>query len=113
MATLGLAPDALAFMRQFIAARFWKFAKTYAKTAPHEYHVRHFRPGDADFERFVGIIREHGYDRQFWGRTYRTFDLDGQQYWTMGAPVAETMIINRAPVGAAASVEREKGGVTS
>ena len=24
------------------------------------------------------------------------FDIDGRQYWTMGAPIEETIIINRA-----------------
>ena len=41
-------------------------------------------------------IREHGY-RQRWGPyNHHHIDLDGWKYWTMGAPLAETILINRA-----------------
>ncbi|MCX5673843.1 MAG: helix-turn-helix transcriptional regulator [Planctomycetota bacterium] len=110
----GPGPADLAFMRQFIAACRWQFAETYAKTAPHEYTVRGWLPGpagQADFEAFVKAIRACGYDRAFRGRTYRTLDVDGQKYWTMGAPVAKTTVINRAPAEPRECAgESKKGG---
>ncbi|MCX5675796.1 MAG: helix-turn-helix transcriptional regulator [Planctomycetota bacterium] len=95
-------PADLAFLRQFIAARRWQFAETYAKTAPHEYNVRGWLPGpqdQADFERFVTLVRACGYDRTFRRRTYRSLDVDGFTYWSMGAPVPATTVINRAALG--------------
>jgi len=111
----GPAPDALAFMRQFIAARRWKFAETYAKTAPHEYTVRGWRPGprdQADFERFVTLVRERGRDAPWGRRVHRYLEVDGFKYWTMGAPVGKTTVINREPLAgpAGAAVRGDKKG---
>ena len=46
------------------------------------------------FELFVRHIREH----RFGGRSYTYFEVDGWKYWTMGAPVEETRVINCARV---------------
>jgi hypothetical protein len=83
--------------RAFIESCTWTFAKT-MPWAPHEYLVRR----NVDNDKFVGLvklIREKG-ERRKWGR-YRSvyFDLDGWSYWTMGAPVAITIIVNRAKIG--------------
>ena len=88
---ITIAPEIL----DFIHTAQWRFAKTMPQ-CPHEYVVREWWPDQEQvFERLVMLIREHGYDAQFAGRTYRYLDIDGWQYWTMGAPLEETTIINR------------------
>lgn len=85
--------------RAFIAGNTWIFAKTYAKTAPHEYVVKTKLPSDEmrqEFEWMVVLIREHGYEAEFWGKVHTYLDIDGKKYWTMGEPLEETIILNRA-----------------
>jgi hypothetical protein len=41
------------------------------------------------------LIRRHGYDADFEGRTYTYLDIDDHSYWSMGAPLEETVVINR------------------
>lgn len=83
----------------FIEGSRWIFAKTMPQI-PHEYTLRK-HADEAEFEAAVAFIREHGY-RARWGRYNHTyFDVDGWQYWTMGAPVGETILINRAELGGA------------
>jgi hypothetical protein len=83
----------------FIRGHEWRFAKTMPH-APHWYVVRQKCRDDEEFQRFVVHIRNHGY-RQRFGRAYYTcFDwpVDGviHKFWTMGAPLQITIIINRA-----------------
>ena len=56
---------------------------------------------DEAFHWFVLHIREHGYRAEYGGREYTYLEVDAWRYWTMGAPVAETTIINRAKVSQA------------
>jgi len=89
--------NAMDFARKYISSVRWIFAKTYAATAPHEYTLRKEKPGlDADFVSFVKLIRVKGYDAKFWDKTHRYLDIDGHQYWTMGDPLEDTILINRA-----------------
>jgi hypothetical protein len=87
-------------LRKFIESRQWVFAKTMPQW-PHEYTVRKFQDSkdeQAQFEQAVAFIRAHGEPRTFapTGRRAVYFDIDERQYWTMGAPIEETVIINRA-----------------
>jgi hypothetical protein len=62
---------------------------------PHEYLVRD-RVGDEDlFVQLIEHIRSHGYEGTFYRKPITYYDEDGMTYWTMGAPVEETIIINR------------------
>ncbi|MDZ4806432.1 MAG: hypothetical protein SGI90_16380 [Candidatus Eisenbacteria bacterium] len=70
---------------------------TYAKTLPawpHEYLVRE-RVDEELFERLVTHIRSNGYEGRFYQKTITYYEEDGLLYWTMGAPLDETIIINR------------------
>ena len=78
----------------FVANEKWTFAKTYAETWPHEYIVRD-RVDENLFVELVNHIRKHGYAGRFYSKPITYFDQDGYTYWTMGAPVEETIIINR------------------
>jgi hypothetical protein len=97
-------PEDVEFMRNYIASVRWKFAKSYAKTAPHEYTVRNWDDGewteeqDRDFVRAVEIIRKYGYPERYWSKIHWYFAIDGLKYWTMGYPLDITKIINRADV---------------
>ncbi len=81
-------------VRTFVESTVWKFAKTYAATWPHEYVVRD-RVDDGLFLMLVRHIRSHGYEGRFYRKPITYFDEDGMVYWTMGAPVEETTIVNR------------------
>jgi hypothetical protein len=82
--------------REFINGSRWKFAKTMA-SIPHEYTVKDWAPERLDlFYEAVTFIREHGYKGKFFSKTYMYYDVDERQYWTMGAPLLETVLINRA-----------------
>ena len=84
-----LPPELLAFVNE----QKWVFAKT-MPTWPHEYIVRE-RVDEELFERLVRHIRTHGYEGKFYHKTLTYYDEDGMMYWTMGAPLEETTIINQ------------------
>lgn len=86
------------WLRGFIKGAQWVFAKTMPES-PHWYTLRRTNV-TADFERAVMDIRTHGYLRRYKGYDYTSYDLDGWYYWTMGAPIAETILINRAQIDA-------------
>lgn len=82
----------------FIQTSQWRFAKTMPEI-PHEYVVRNWRPDkEPIFERFVMLIRKRGYDAKFFDTTYRYLEIASWKYWTMGDPVKETGLINRAKI---------------
>lgn len=77
----------------FIASSHWTFAKTMPQW-PHEYLVRD-RVDEQLFVRLVCHIRANGYQGKFYRKNITYYDADGMVYWTMGAPLKETIIINR------------------
>jgi hypothetical protein len=83
-------PDAL---REFIDSSQWTFAKTMPKW-PHEYIVRE-RVDEELFVQLVRHIRANGYDGKFYRNSITCFDEGKMVYWTMGAPLGETIIVNR------------------
>jgi hypothetical protein len=84
----------LDFCRELIAKSRWIFAKTMPQN-PHYYMLRKEYASDAEFVRFVEIIRRYGYRYQYGGYWYIQLDVDEWFYWTMGAPLEETILINR------------------
>ena len=83
-------PDAL---REFIDSLQWTFAKTMPEW-PHEYIVRE-RVDENLFVQLVRHIRANGYEGKFYRKSITYYDDGGLVYWTMGAPLEETIIINR------------------
>ncbi len=90
--------------RSYIAKVTWQFAKTMPQW-PHEYTVRQWRLDlEPEFFALVALIRREGIIKPWppeaaqprYRHTY--LELDGWDYWTMGAPVPETTVINRALV---------------
>jgi hypothetical protein len=80
----------------FVAASSWRFASTMPQS-PHWYTLRG-EGAASGFDGAVRFIRQHGHEVWFRGRPYICYDLDGWRYWSMGAPVAETILINRARI---------------
>jgi len=88
----------MAWFRQFISDTFWKPARTYAKTAPHEYTVREWAPlRDDHFVHAVITIRQYGDIEYFYRKPFTYLFLDGLKYWTMGESLDKTTLINRCP----------------
>ena len=88
--------------RAYICEVRWQFAKTMPQW-PHEDTLRKWRQDlEVDFFAFVALIRRDGIVKP-WppevaaSRYHHTYlELDGWEYWSMGAPVSETTLINRA-----------------
>ena len=88
--------------RTYITRVRWQFAKTMPQW-PHEYTVRQWCPErEVEFEAFVLLIRRIGTIKPWPPRTPRYhhtyLTIDEWEYWTMGAPLSETTVINRASV---------------
>jgi hypothetical protein len=81
-------------LRIFVNNSVWIFAKTYAETWPHEYIVID-NVDKNTFLNFIRHIRAHGYLGKFYKNDITYFDDLDMVYWTMGAPIEETTIINR------------------
>lgn len=63
---------------------------------PHHYTLRKTWEKDEDFVEAVNYIREHGVPEMF-GRHRRIYLYHkGYKYWTMGNPIDQTILINRA-----------------
>ena len=86
---MRLAPE----LRDFIDRETWTFAKTMPDW-PHEYLVRE-RVDEDLFVAMVEHIRAYGDEGRFYKKRITYFADNGMIYWTMGAPVEETIIINR------------------
>lgn len=85
------------FLEQLFNSLSFRFAKTMPKH-PHWYTLRKEWKDDELFDRVVIYIRENGYPVRFGNRTYIYLDVDGFHYWTMGSPINETILINRAKI---------------
>ena len=72
----------------------WVFAKTMPDN-PHWYTLRRKWSSDDEFVEVVRFIRSEGYEHVYEGWPYVQLDVDDHFYWTMGAPIAETILINR------------------
>lgn len=80
-------------VEEFIDKEKWTFAKT-MPIWPHEYLVRN-NVNEALFIEMAKHIREFGYKGKFYSKPITYFDCKGYTYWTMGALIEETTIINR------------------
>jgi hypothetical protein len=80
-------------LTNFIDTEKWTYAKT-MPIWPHEYLVRQ-KVDEPFFVKLATFIRENGYEGSFYSKSITYYDHDGRVYWTMGAPIEETTIINR------------------
>ena len=85
-------------IKKYIGSVKWQFAKTMPEI-PHEYTVADWNPDKTEsFYDFVKYIREYGKDEMFYDKKFRCLEVDNYKYWTMGAPVEETTVINRKKI---------------
>ena len=80
-------------LRELVDRERWTFAETMPEW-PHEYIVRE-RVDTQLFEELVRHIRTHGNEGRFYQKVLIYYEEDGKVYWTMGASIAETTIVNR------------------
>ena len=92
----AIEKNAFSSLRKMIARCTWTFAKT-MPWCPHEYIVRGKCPlTDEEFLFFIEMQRKYGKVER-WGKYITPYlYIDGYKYWTMGAPVEETIVMNRA-----------------
>lgn len=90
-------PEERARVEHLLLSHAWKVATSarYAKL-PHAYTLRRTWDNDEDFIWCVEYIWRVGYQERFIGRVWTYLDVREFQYWTMGSPVPETTLINRA-----------------
>ena len=75
----------------------WINAKTYKLICPHEYIIKgQTLMTKAQFYRAVSIIRLYGFEALYEGVAGMYFICGDHYFWTMGAPLYNTIIINRA-----------------
>jgi len=82
-------------IQDFIEHSRWKYAKSMPQM-PHWYTLRKNAQDEAAFERFVMHIRQVGYKERFGKTTYTYLNVGEWKYWTMGFPLASTILVNRA-----------------
>lgn len=79
----------------------WRYAVTYANSAPHEYVAAPRTDGlsNADFVRAAHVIQTFGEPMKFWKRTriYLTTPM-GWKHWTMDSDLSGTRLVNRGLV---------------
>lgn len=90
--------------RAFVRRHRWIFARTMPDN-PHEYTLRE-STSDEIFEAAVRFIRDHGQPELYYGKEYTVYFCDDHKYWTMGAPVEQTILINRKLRPEAGGLER-------
>lgn len=89
---LMLSRDELA---RILESKPYVFAKTMPEN-PHHYTLRKQWGDDDLFDEAVNAIREYGVKEWFKGYQYIYFYANGYKYWSMGAPIPETILLNRA-----------------
>ena len=80
----------------FIDSVRWQEAKL---QPPHSYTVKQWSDDSAGFEGIVRMIRTFGHEENFYNETYIYLTIGVLKYWTMGAPIEETTVLNRADAG--------------
>jgi len=83
-------------LRNLLTSATFKFAKSMPQI-PHHYTLRETWD-DVTFTSSVLAIRKYGVPRKFGNREYIYYDFDGCTYWTMGSPIDQTILINRATI---------------
>jgi hypothetical protein len=105
---LDIPEETLAAIRSIIEAGTWTFASS-MPWIPHFYVVRGKTLPYNLFVKLAIWVRHYGYDANHGYGLHRYLDVDGLRYWTMGAPLDETTILNRARITPpAVPAERER-----
>lgn len=87
-------PEVMRRAGELLLSHDYRFAKTMPEN-PHWYTLRKTWDNDDEFVEIVELIRRYGYTELYHGRPYTMLNLNGMKYWTMGAPIPATILINR------------------
>lgn len=98
---MTISPSDLRRVANALLPQRWIFAKTMPEN-PHWYTLRKEWHDDQAFVSTVEVMRRYGYKERFKGRPYTMLNLNGHKYWTMGAPIPATILINRREISAPA-----------
>lgn len=82
-------------IESFIENTKWIFAKTYAKTWPHEYTLLKDTDKKEIFLEFVKLINTNGYKEMFYKREMTYYKHKDMVYWTMDESIEKIDLINR------------------
>ena len=94
-------PFTLEEAEKYAESHYWKFASTYAKTAPHEYCIKKWLVDEDKllFERFVATMKANSVVGYFYGHKNDYCILGKHYYWFM--PLPENLaadLINRTTI---------------
>lgn len=78
-------------------ANVWTFAKTMPQN-PHYWAPRKSWVGEVSFDNMVMHIRANGYVQRYGRTDYLCLNVGAWKYWTMGAPLPMTRLINRCAI---------------
>ena len=81
-------------VRRFVESGRWTFAKTYAKTWPHEYIVRTAENAPLMLA-LAHHIFQHGVEERFYSKVFKYHHEGGKVYWCMDPTPEATDLINR------------------
>lgn len=81
-------------LKQFVESSDWTFARTYARTWPHEYIVRN-HDNAALILRLARHILHHGVDGRFYSQLRPYHHEDGMVYWVMDSNAEDVTVVNR------------------
>ena len=81
-------PFTLEEAEKYAESHYWKFASTYAKTAPHEYCIKKWLVDEDKllYERFVATMRSNSVVGYFYGHKNDYLILGKHYYWYMPLP---------------------------
>ena len=94
-------PFSLDEAQKYAESHYWKFASTYAKSAPHEYCMKKWLVEEDQllYERFVATIKKCSVVGYFYGHKNNYLILGDHYYWYM--PVPDNLavdLINRTTI---------------
>jgi len=81
-------------VRCWLESQRWHYARSRPNN-PHSYCLRREADDQKAFKRIVEYIREYGSPYPWWGALYDQLPLGNYCYWTMGATIENTKLINR------------------
>jgi hypothetical protein len=84
-------------VQRWLESQRWHYASSRPDNA-HCYCLRGEADNQESFERVVEYIREYGSPYAWWGKVYLQYVAGEHAYWTMGATLKNTDLINRKPL---------------
>lgn len=83
-------------VRKILESKIYRYAKTMPQ-CPHEYTLK--KDWDkSQFEEVVKFIRKNGKIEKYYKKDIIYLYTGNFKYWTMGNPIEQTILINRANV---------------